>query len=274
MAWGVTPRRHNNFPLLGSTVRRCKWSLCAGGPAEEDDAPPVGAQGQHHGQGEDEGGPDQGGDFGNSAYRPARALARELIDEAAMEPEHQVELPRGVARSAFNVHNAKMPQAPGGGPVNAGAPGAPLSSFTSATFGRRGLGAQDTAESAAQAEVLGEELKKEGNALYNEGQLEAAELVYTEALKVRPLRARTAGRTRVGTNAGWPKSWDECKEVHSKTGRGLDSTLGRVGGLLARGLTQRRARVAVFAEEPRDLQQPVHVLRSPGQIHGARHNLQ
>jgi hypothetical protein len=191
-----------------------------------------------------------------------------------MEPEHQVELPRGVARSAFNVHNAKMPQAPGGGPVNAGGPGAPLSSFTSATFGRRGLGAQDTAESAAQAEVLGEELKKEGNALYNEGQLEAAELVYTEALKVRPLRARTAGRTRVGTNAGWPKSWDECKEVHSKTGRGLDSTLGRVGGLLARGLTQRRARVAVFAEEPRDLQQPVHVLRSPGQIHGARHNLQ
>jgi hypothetical protein len=58
------------------------------------------------------------------------------------------------------------------------------------------LGAQDTAESAAQAEVLGEELKKEGNALYNEGQLEAAELVYTEALKVRPLRVRTAGRTR------------------------------------------------------------------------------
>ena len=154
------------------------FSLCAGGPAEEDDAAPVGA-----GDG-GEGGAGVADGYADSSYRPGRALARELIDEAAMSPGGQVELPRGVSRSAYSVHTAKVVGAPG----NSGA--APtLSSFTSSTFGRRGMGAGDTEESAHQAEVLGEELKKEGNALYNEGQVEAAELVYTEALKVCLLQA-------------------------------------------------------------------------------------
>ena len=41
--------------------------------------------------------------------------------------------------------------------------------------------------SPQQAEILSEELKKEGNQLYNDGQLEAAEMVYSEAIKVRKL---------------------------------------------------------------------------------------
>lgn len=41
--------------------------------------------------------------------------------------------------------------------------------------------------SPQQAEILADELKKEGNQLYNDGQLEAAEMVYSEAIKVRIL---------------------------------------------------------------------------------------
>jgi hypothetical protein len=165
----------------GSTM----WSLCAGGPAEEDDAAPVGT-----GEGA-EGGAAVADGYADSSYRPGRALARELIDEAAMSPGGQVELPRGVSRSAYSVHTAKVVGAPG-----SSGSGPTLSSFTSSTFGRRGLGAGDTEESAHQAEVLGEELKKEGNALYNEGQVEAAELVYTEALKVSDSGGGGRGRWR------------------------------------------------------------------------------
>ena len=42
--------------------------------------------------------------------------------------------------------------------------------------------------SPQQAEILSEELKKEGNQLYNDGQLEAAEMVYSEAIKARGAR--------------------------------------------------------------------------------------
>ena len=40
---------------------------------------------------------------GSDAYRPGRGLAREMIDEQAMAPSGQVEVPQGTPRSNFSV---------------------------------------------------------------------------------------------------------------------------------------------------------------------------
>jgi len=123
-----------------------------------------------------------GSEPAGSSHRPQR-LARDLIDDEAMEPSGQVELPAGVPRSAFtsSSHTARSAVAAfPGGPSGTLSRFSALNSSSYASVSGRG----GDAEAAAQAEVLGEELKKEGNQLYNEGQLEAAELVYTEALKV------------------------------------------------------------------------------------------
>ena len=159
------------------------WSLCGG----------------REGKALDEGGPSEDGVFsGSEAYRPNRGLAREMIDEQAMAPSAQVEMPAGIPRSNFTVGGARGgPAGAAAGWPGAGGPGtAPptLSSYNTAnaTGFRQASGAGATSsqggggsEADAQSEILGEELKKEGNQLYNEGQLEAAELVYSEALKAR-----------------------------------------------------------------------------------------
>jgi hypothetical protein len=158
------------------------WSLCGG----------------REGKALDEGGPSEDGVFsGSEAYRPYRGLAREMIDEQAMAPSAQVDMPAGIPRSNFTVGGARggAAGAAAGWPGAGGPSGAPatLSAYNTAnaTGFRQGSGAGATSsgggssEVDAQSEILGEELKKEGNQLYNEGQLEAAELVYSEALKAR-----------------------------------------------------------------------------------------
>jgi len=175
------------------------WSLCGGREGKEE----VKA---------DESGDHEGVFSGSEAYRPNRGLARELIDDQAMAPSAQVEVPAGTPRSNFSVAGARAgapgtgagwPGAPGGGPQ---AP-ATLSSYNTANaVGFRQAASSGPTSSQpggmasdadTQGEILGEELKKEGNQLYNEGQLEAAELVYSEALKVRaPLQRRDAAAQR------------------------------------------------------------------------------
>ena len=172
------------------------WSLCGG----------------REGKALDEGGPSEDGVFsGSEAYRPYRGLAREMIDEQAMAPSAQVEMPAGIPRSNFTVGGARggAAGAAAGWPGAGGPSGAPatLSAYNTAnaTGFRQGSGAGATSsgggssEVDAQSEILGEELKKEGNQLYNEGQLEAAELVYSEALKARTRRCSPS--RRVATRA-------------------------------------------------------------------------
>jgi len=146
------------------------FSLCGGGDAEDEEARP------------------EPEDPSESGYRPAR-MARELIDEAAMSPTGQVELPRGVARSNFTSSSARTHAA-----LSAGSAALTFSASSAVGFGRGSA----EGEAGAQAEILGEELKKEGNQLYNEGQLEAAELVYTEALKARGVSCARELRTHWG----------------------------------------------------------------------------
>jgi hypothetical protein len=165
------------------------WSLCGGRDKESSGDGPAAASGEEP-------------VIGDETYRPGRGLAREMIDEQAMAPSAQVEVPAGTPRSTFNVRNSAGYRPPGG--AGAGASGgaesrpATLSAFSSAnaTGFRGGSGSGGSGGDSggdAQGEILGEELKKEGNQLYNEGQLEAAELVYSEALKVRCVACGGAG---------------------------------------------------------------------------------
>jgi len=108
------------------------------------------------------------------SYRPTR-LARDLIEDEAMAPTGQVELPRGVSISPFSSSS----------PSSRSRPPTLPSQQQALVNGRLSFRvAPPDAEALAQAEALGEELKKEANKLYADGQLEAAELVYTEAIKV------------------------------------------------------------------------------------------
>ena len=172
------------------------WSLCGGREGKAEAAA--------------ESSEDTGVFSGSEAYRPNRGLAREMIDEQAMAPSAQVEVPAGTPRSNFVVGGR------GGGPAGAaagwpgaagpsGAAPATLSSYNTAnvqgfrqqaTAGATSVQGGGSAEVDAQSEILGEELKKEGNQLYNEGQLEAAELVYSEALKARALSRRAPAQTQ------------------------------------------------------------------------------
>lgn len=114
-------------------------------------------------------------------YRPQR-LGRELLDDEAMENAGGIfhdrrDLPAGTPRSNFMVGkeptvSVKKPTLTM--PTVPLMPGGKAPSTLSAPVG----------VSAQQAEILADELKKEGNQLYNDGQLEAAEMVYSEAIKV------------------------------------------------------------------------------------------
>jgi hypothetical protein len=150
------------------------WSLCGG--RDKESGEPGAASGEEP-------------IIGDETYRPGRGLAREMIDEQAMAPSAQVEVPAGTPRSNFSVRNSAGYRPPGGASAGGEGSGATLSAFSSAnaTGFRGGSAASGSEGGDAQGEILGEELKKEGNQLYNEGQLEAAELVYSEALKVRDL---------------------------------------------------------------------------------------
>lgn len=127
------------------------------------------------------------GDKGNGegvpeTYRPQR-LGRELLDDEAMENagglfhDRREGASSGTPRSNFMVGKEPtvvvkkptltMPTVPL-------MPGGKAPSTLSAPVG----------VSPQQAEILADELKKEGNQLYNDGQLEAAEMVYSEAIKV------------------------------------------------------------------------------------------
>lgn len=110
-------------------------------------------------------------------YRPTRALAREMIDEEAMEfHAGSADTPRSnfmVGQEPKIPVNKPVLPLPTGVPLM---PGGKAPSTLSAPVG----------VSPQQAEILAEELKKEGNQLYNDGQLEAAEMVYSEAIKYAP----------------------------------------------------------------------------------------
>lgn len=250
---------------------------------------------------------------GSEAYRPNRGLAREMIDEQAMAPSAQVEVPAGTPRSNFVVGGR------GGGPAGAaagwpgaagpsGAAPATLSSYNtanvqgfrqSASAGATSSQAGGSAEVDAQSEILGEELKKEGNQLYNEGQLEAAELVYSEALKARPRSASAAPQTQCICTTGlvslrctpFRARCDPRRRLgatHSATQRrrpchapatrrcalcsGCTRSPAPQGARVARstalGARLTRLCYAVRAQELHPLLQPLHVLRQARAIRG------
>lgn len=129
---------------------------------------------------------EEGGEQIADAYRPQR-LNRELLDDEATENAggffhgRTDQLPSGTPRSNFMV--GKEPAVPVKKqiltmPTVPLMPGGKAPSTLSAPVG----------VSPQQAEILADELKKEGNQLYNDGQLEAAEMVYSEAIKVCPTR--------------------------------------------------------------------------------------